>query len=687
MKLEKEDTLKEPPRVKQHLKMAIHDSFLNNGSEPFEQFLQLFQNISAAVYTCDKDGLITMYNEAAVNLWGRRPEIGKDLWCGSWKIFHPDGRPMALADCPMALTLKEGRPIAGHEIVVERPDGKRKYVLPQPRPLFDTTGKLTGAVNVLVDITELREVHARVAESEERFKALAENSPVAVWMLDSKGNCTYLNPEWSRMTGVPNDKGLGQGWADLIHPDDLSMGMQMLNEALVKQTKLDLTLRLLNHSKNYSKVRAVGNPQFDEHGELLGYVGTVEDITQHEMTRATLEKEVELRTKMIRQQSEELRKSDERYHGMIQEVEDYAIILLDQEGTIQNWNKGAEKIKGYRAEEIVGKTFREFYTPEDRAAKLPDQLLALARVEGRASHEGWRIRKDGTTFWGSVVITALHDEAGNVTGFSKVTRDLTEKKLADEDLKNKSIQILEKNKELESMNQELASFAYVSSHDLQEPLRKIQTFASRIVETEHENLSPKGKDYFIRMQNAALRMQTLIEDLLTYSRTNTADKNFEMIDLNKLIAEIRTELRESIDDKKAVIESSPLPTLNIIKFQFRQLITNLVSNSLKFSRPNHPPHVWITAEVVKGNEIKNKYANPKKVYHHISVKDNGIGFEPEHKNKIFEVFQRLHGRSEYTGTGIGLAICKKVVENHGGFISAESQLDQGATFDVYIPQT
>jgi PAS domain S-box-containing protein len=393
------------------------------------------------------------------------------------------------------------------------------------------------------------------------------------------------------------------------------------------------------------------------------------------------------RTKMLIEKNEELRRSEERYHHMIAEVQDYAIILMDQNGIIQNWNKGAEKIKGYRADEIVGKSFKLFYTPEDQVAKLPDRLIELARVEGRATHEGWRVKKDGTTFWGSIVITALHDNNNRVIGFSKVTRDLTERKLAEDALRNNARLLEERNKKLQSMNQELTSFAYVSSHDLQEPLRKIQTFASRILETEADMLSERGRDYFNRMQNAAHRMQVLIEDLLAYSRTNTREQKFETIDLNKLLDDVRSDLKERIEEKHAVIESDPLPTLNVVGFQFRQLFDNLLGNSLKFSKAGVPPRIHIGYEKVSGDVAAPDSAEEgPKTFHHFTFKDNGIGFEEEHKNRIFEVFQRLHGRSEYSGTGIGLAICKKIVENHQGIIRAEGVLNEGATFHVYIPE-
>jgi two-component system CheB/CheR fusion protein len=253
------------------------------------------------------------------------------------------------------------------------------------------------------------------------------------------------------------------------------------------------------------------------------------------------------------------------------------------------------------------------------------------------------------------------------------------------EIEQSSISLENKNQELEKINQELNSFTYIASHDLQEPLRKIQVLASYVLEKEEKNLSDKGKDYFRRMQLAARRMQVLIEDLLAYSHTKNGKIVFKKTDINKVLIEVKDEFKEELHAKNAKIKAQELPVLNVIPFQFHQLIHNLVSNALKFSDPLKPLKINIKSEIAIGVKFKNEKLLPQKKYCHISISDNGIGFDPQFNDRIFEVFQRLHGKDEYKGTGIGLAICKKIVENHHGLITASGKLKHGSTFNIYLP--
>ncbi|HET7818885.1 MAG TPA: chemotaxis protein CheB [Bacteroidia bacterium] len=243
----------------------------------------------------------------------------------------------------------------------------------------------------------------------------------------------------------------------------------------------------------------------------------------------------------------------------------------------------------------------------------------------------------------------------------------------------------QKNIELEEANKDLTSFTYISSHDLQEPLRKIKNFASVLLEEEEKRLSSDGKRYLHRTYEVAKRMQTLIEDLLLYSRTKNTERKFEKTRLNEILYDVKKDFEDIIQQKKAKIKIGKLCETNIIKFQFRQLLHNLLGNSLKFSKSGTVPRITITSEIVQGSKLNNQKLSTKIDYCHLIYTDNGIGFDPQYNERIFEVFQRLHSIEEYNGTGMGLAICKRIVENHGGIITATGKLNMGAQFDIYIP--
>jgi PAS domain S-box-containing protein len=265
------------------------------------------------------------------------------------------------------------------------------------------------------------------------------------------------------------------------------------------------------------------------------------------------------------------------------------------------------------------------------------------------------------------------------------TQDVTEIKQAEEEIKQMADELMRYNKELERSNKELESFTFVASHDLQEPLRKIQTFLNLINEKEQEVLSDTSKTYLRRTINAAGQMQQLIIDLLAWSRTTGSGEHFKKTNLNAILQHVKNELKEIIEVKKARIESTELPELNGIPFQFQQFFTNMISNSLKFSKPDVSPHIFISSEIVDGQDLKNLNGNTHKKYHRISFTDNGIGFETKFNDKIFDLFQRLHSKNEYSGTGIGLSICKKIIENHQGIITAHGEQGKGATFIIYLP--
>ena len=308
-------------------------------------------------------------------------------------------------------------------------------------------------------------------------------------------------------------------------------------------------------------------------------------------------------------------------------------------------------------------------------------ILLTARAGEESKIVGWETGADDyltKPFSSKELISRVSSQIKTQQIRTEALMDIAEQKKYSKKLE-------EMNRELVKMNEELSSFAYVSSHDLQEPLRKIQMFSKRILEKEINSLSEEGKDFFYRMDNAANRMRVLIDDLLRYSRTNTSQKRFEKTRLNELMMEVKQELYEKIMATNTIIDYESLPELNIIPFQFKQLFTNLVSNSIKFARPGVAPRITVKSALINGAVINNAAADTDKKYWHLSFIDNGAGFDPQYNEQIFGLFQRLHGRKEYEGTGIGLAIAKKVVENHNGIITAEGKENEGATIHVYLP--
>ncbi len=910
------------------------------------RYRDLLFGLPLAVYTCNAEGYIELFNDAAASLWGNKPVIGKDLWCGSWKIYRQDGTPLALEDCPMALALKQKRPVS-FEILIERPDGSRRHIIPNPQPTFDSDGNLTGAINTLIDITPQVESRKIIEAREKQFSMLANSIQNLAWIANADGWIFWYNDRWYEYTGTSPEQMEGWGWQSVHDPELLPFVLKEWQASIASGNPFEMTFPLKGADGKFREFLTRIFPIHDAQGKVIRWFGTNTDINEYKKHTESL--------------AANLKESDERMQAILQYAPD-AVITIDVDSKILSWNPEAEFIFGWKKEEVLGRTLTETIIPERYATyhttgvdhyiktgegpvmnkpvemsavkkngdEIPVELkisatlvnnkhifigflrdisirkkaeetiksktqqlieaqqlahigswewdvqankiqwsdelyriyglqpqelepdyetyiklihpdhrdlvhslvqqalkdhrpfkfmhkiicpdgsikmvsstgkvvtdtlgkiirlagtaqdvteqqkyeaalkaseerffkifdsnpvpMSLAEVKtnkityvnslfcsvfGYAKEEiiGYTVeeleliapqeyarvisyifghleenrtleevkslsvdeteellirlkksdamkdfevrytRKSGETFPAiiSFEIIRLNRERYTVTSY----HDITDRKKAEELLKNQ-------NEQLEKMNKELQAFTYISSHDLQEPLRKIQTFAGRLMEMEFENLSDNGKDYFLRMQNAAERMQTLILDLLALSRANNLEGEFEITDLNALVEMVLVEFAETIEQENAVVDVQELGKANIIPFQFQQLIHNLLGNSLKFSKPGMPPHIIIAGELVKGSKVKIDTLLPHMNYCHLTFKDFGIGIKEEFSEKIFEVFQRLHGRDEYPGTGIGLAIVKKIVENHHGAIRVNSELEKGTTFDIYIPAT
>lgn len=380
-----------------------------------------------------------------------------------------------------------------------------------------------------------------------------------------------------------------------------------------------------------------------------------------ERSKDVLELHVQART-------QELQKLQRRYESILNSAGE-GIYGLDLQGRTTFVNPAAAKITGWKVEELVGKSEAEVF----------HRLATPAETAPQAEHGDYQLfyRKDGSSFPAEYVRTPIRERDKEV-GAVVIFKDVTDRKRAEETLSRKAAELARSNAELEQ-------FAYVASHDLQEPLRKIQAFGDRLkTRCDAVNLQD-GRDYLERMQSAAARMQTLINDLLTFSRVISASQPFVPVDLHQVVRGVLSDLEVRIEQKKASIEIGELPTIDGDPLQMRQLLQNLIGNALKFQPPGGQPVVRINARILKSPFAGTPDEDPYAEQCELTIQDNGIGFEEKYLEKIFAVFQRLHGRNEYEGTGVGLAVCRRITDRHGGTITAKSKLGEGATFIVTLP--
>jgi len=381
-----------------------------------------------------------------------------------------------------------------------------------------------------------------------------------------------------------------------------------------------------------------------------------------ERSKDVLELHVQART-------QELQKLQRRYESILNSAGE-GIYGLDLQGRTTFVNPATAKITGWKVEELIGKSETEaFHCPatgegdKDAAAESNDHKLFY--------------RKDGSSFPAEYVRTPIKEKDREI-GAVVIFKDITERKRAEEAINRKAAELARSNAELEQ-------FAYVASHDLQEPLRKIQAFGDRLkAKCDAVNLQD-GRDYLERMQGAAARMQTLINDLLTFSRVISASQPFVPVDLNSVIKGVLSDLEVRIEQTGAKVEVAELPAIEADPLQMRQLFQNLIGNALKFQPPKGQPLIRIQGRILKSAFAGTPEEDPYAEQCELTIRDNGIGFDEKYLDKIFAVFQRLHGRNEYEGTGVGLAVCRRITDRHGGNINARSKPGEGATFVVTVP--
>jgi two-component system, LuxR family, sensor kinase FixL len=498
----------------------------------------------------------------------------------------------------------------------------------------------------------------RLSESEEHYRNVAETATDAIITTDEEGIITFVNRAAERVFGYAS--------ADLS-----GLKIMMLMPEYLRHV----------HEASLKTYIATGNRQLEywEPITLSGLrKGGTEIPVELSVSRFT-KNDKHVFTCIVRDITERKQAQESllRLAAIVESSSD-AIMGNTLDGTIFTWNPGAEKLFGYSAEEAISRHL-SIVVPVDRKDEVPQILEKIAKGESTENYETVRLNREGRQIDVSVTVSPIKDGGGTVIGASTIARDITEQKQAEARLKALTANLLHSNRELQD-------FASVASHDLQEPLRKIQTFADDLAENSIATLSEENLDTLKRIQSAAGRMQRLINDLLSLSRITSRAQPFIQVNLNNVASEVLSDLEVRLKETGGRVDIGEIPTIEAEALQMRQLFQNLIGNALKFNSPGRAPVVSVHAELIGGKErLAGSSEAQAQQLCQITIEDNGIGFEEKYVDRIFAMFQRLHGRNEYVGTGMGLAICRRIAEHHGGTITAQSRPGVGSTFTVTIP--
>jgi PAS domain S-box-containing protein len=602
-----------------------------------DSFKTTLSSIGDALLSTDSQGRVVFSNPVAESLIGLTgSEIAGKPLDDVFQIVNEQSR--VKVESPVAKVFREGTVmgLANHTLLLSK-NGAEIPIDDSAAPIRDKDGNLAGVVLVFRDITERRAADEALRASQERLSLALQAGRMGAWEWDIRKDRIRWSPEMQAIHNLKPETSTGnfEDFFRSVHPDDRNIVLAASEAVRQGQADYRAEYRIIHPEGSTTWVEARGS------GSPSRLNGVCMDIT-------------------ARKQADEAGV----LLAAIVESSDDAIVGKDLNGIITSWNKGAERIFGYKPDEIIGLPIATLTAPHHRD-ELPNLLERIKRGERIEHYETLRQTKDGRTIHVSLTVSPIRDSRGIIIGASKIARDISERVSAEKALALQAARLARSNADLQQ-------FAYVTSHDLQEPLRNIISFTQLLSHRYKSKLDSEADEFMDFVVAAAMRMSDLIKDLLGYSRTiNLEDPPFTEVKLKESVDWAVNNLEAAIRESNAKIEIGELPTVRANKIQLVQLFQNLIGNAIKY-HGDEAPIVSITAEPQGEEEWL------------ISVKDNGIGIPPKYKEQVFGVFKRLHGK-EYPGTGIGLAICKNIVERHGGRLTVESEVGKGSVFSFTIP--
>src|ERR1043166_1790881 len=572
--------------------------------------------------------------------------------------FHPADQAAEFFADEQAI-LKTGAPLINKVEKQSGAGGTALWASVTKVPFFDTDGKIIGLIGVSRDITDLKRAEETLRVSEARFRSIWEGAGDGMRLTDAAGIIRAVNPAFCGIVGMVEAELVGQPYTiTFAEGEPTAPRLERFRERFAKRTVKQRAQRQLVFRSGKEVNVEISNSYVASDNETL-LLSIFHDTTERKMAE------------------EEIRRTRSFFNSVVENLPITVFIKDARDLRFVLWNKAGEELTGYSNEEFFVKTDydflpkdeADFFTAKDRETLRSGTLVDIPQEINHTRHKGERILHTRKI--------PILDENGEPRYLLGIAEDITERRQAEEKLRLFAAQ-------LEQNNRELQDFTYVASHDLQEPLRKVRAFGDRLKGKFGAALGEEGRDYLERMQNAARRMQALIDDLLLFSRVTTKGQPFLPVDLNQLVSEVLSDLEIRLEQVKGKVVLEKLPVIRADPTQMRQLFQNLIWKALKYHRKDVPPLVRIY-EAPPTGRTDSKSDAPLTDYCVIHVEDNGIGFDEKYVDRIFNVFQRLHGRTEYEGTGVGLAICRKIVVRHGGEITARSQPGQGSTFILKLP--